>query len=197
MTLLLRRGAEPITYMAEVWDKRYETPNPMCMEREVQELVWALVRALKPMMIVETGSYHGSTSEVIGNALESNGCGRLVSIESDEQWVEAARSRCAHLSRVLIVHADSITWGRVWRDRKIDLLIVDGSDLRDDEFLAFKPHLAPNALVLRHDALEGTPVRVGEFDGLDTVILNTPRGISLSQWPVDRPRPVEDESCES
>ena len=187
MTLLLRKGAEPITYMPELWDKRYETPNGLCMEREVQELVWALVRALKPALVVETGSYHGSTSEVIGNALESNGCGLLISLESDERWVEAAMERCAHLPRVEIVHADSLSFGRAWNlPMVIDLLIVDGSDDRDDDFEAFRPNLATSALVLRHDALKGTPVRVGEFDGLDTVILNTPRGISLSQRPVVR-----------
>lgn len=190
MTLLLRRGAEPITYMREVWDERYECANEMCMEREVQEFVWGLVRALKPNLVVETGSYHGSTAEVIGNALEDNGCGHLLSIERDSELANAATSRCAHLPRVTIVHADSLTFPTTrWPSDRcpIDLLIIDGADERDQECRAFIPFLAPKAIVLRHDAIVGTPVRDGELDGFDTVILNTPRGLSLSQRPVKRP----------
>ena len=168
-----------------------ETPNPMCMEREVQELVWGLVRALKPKKIVETGSYHGSTSEVIGNALESNDYGYLLSIESDEQWVEAARSRCAHLPRVMIVHADSLSFGRAWKSVAINMLIVDGSDDRDDEFEASQAarHLAgeragAGGMTKRCTARLSVSGSLTAFT--DAVNLNTPRGISLSQRPVVR-----------
>lgn len=184
--LQFRKGGEPITYMEETWDDRYQCPNAMCMEREVQELVYGLVRALKPGLVVETGAYHGSTSEVIGNALEDNGEGHLFSIEVDERWVKAAKERTAHLPRVTIIHENSFDTAQHWWAPPIDLLIVDGSDERENEFKAFRRFLAPDALVLRHDALRGTPVLLGELEGLDTVILRTPRGISLSQRPVER-----------
>jgi predicted O-methyltransferase YrrM len=185
--LYLREGVEPRAYVPDPWDARYECSDVMAMEREVQELLWALVRALKPKLVVEIGSHRGSTAEVIGNALEDNGGGRLVSIEIDENLAGVARRRCEHLAYVEIVTGDCLELAGTWTD--IDLLIVDGGTERRAEHEAFGPFLSPNAIVVRHDVLneQGTQLRAGDLAGFDTVILNTPRGLSLSQRPVGVP----------
>ena len=55
--------------------------DDLSMTREEQEFIYGLVRALKPMLVVETGTYRGLTAEAIGNALADNGTGDLVTVE--------------------------------------------------------------------------------------------------------------------
>lgn len=181
--LQLREGLDTRTYIPEPWDDRYECMLAgWGMEREVQELIWGLVRALRPALVIETGTWIGSTAEVIGNALEDNGEGYLVTIEIDPNCVESARRRCAHLPRVEVVHGDCVVLASNWQN--IDLLVIDGGE-RAPEHAAFEPFLAPNAIVLRHDTLRGGDrIQPGELDGFDTVTLHTPRGLSISQRPV-------------
>jgi hypothetical protein len=52
---------------------------------------WCLVRHLKPRNVVETGVAHGVTSRIILEALKSNGCGHLWSIDlppREKVWQE-------------------------------------------------------------------------------------------------------------
>lgn len=191
--LNLRPGAIKPAYVPEVTPTRedygdYESDGPEAMEREVQELVYGLVRALKPQLVVEVGTHEGSTAEVIGNALEDNQRGQLITIEIDHLLVRKARNRCQHLQRVEVVCADAMAVasgyhlvpldGQLRELDGIDFLIVDGGEGRAREHEAFEPLLASGAIVIRHDAHRHGH---GNLDGYDTIVLRTPRGLAISQ----------------
>lgn len=61
----------------------FQAANARDAEREVHELLRALVRVLKPRRVIETGTAEGSTAATILAALEENGAGHLDTIEVD------------------------------------------------------------------------------------------------------------------
>jgi predicted O-methyltransferase YrrM len=186
--LTLRPGAVEHVYVPEWCDDvrsnhdLWGMENVMSMEREVQELLYGLVRALKPNLTVEIGSYEGGTAEVLGNAIEDNGFGFLMTIEREPELAAKAQERCAHLQHVSVVNADALDVARSGALADIDFLVVDGGSHRDLEHQTFEPLLAKEAVVVRHDVLsERWGLKDGELEGFDTVVLRTPRGVAISQ----------------
>lgn len=75
----------------------WHAPDNDSSEVEVSELVGALVRAIQPELVIETGTAYGYTAREIARALTRNGHGRLISLDVDadriayaEQLLEAA-----------------------------------------------------------------------------------------------------------
>lgn len=158
--------------------------DPQSAELEVTELVAALVRALQPEYVIETGTCLGQTAEAIGLALARNGHGRLVSLEVDERRAAYARARCQGLP-VEIVGASSLEFtpaapvGFAWLDSLLEL--------RVPEFERYRPHLAPGAVVGFHDTGPHMALSAGvrSLAGVRVLHLPTPRGVSFVQ--VDDP----------
>ena len=171
--LALRRSMQP-----EPSEENWSTEDNMSMEQEAQEIIWALVRAIKPALVVEIGTWRGSTAEVIGNALEDNDFGQLDTIEIDAKLAAQATKRCQHLTRVRVHHADVTDIS--FPDKSIGILLLDGDQhSRRNEGLQFKAALAPEAFVLRHDVYRDG----GEGPGDRRIVIPTPRGLSITQMP--------------
>ena len=106
-------------------------------EVEYLEFWAALVRITKPKDVLETGSFRGWGSLHIGQALQQNGMGKLVSIEiADEHYKEASwRIEKNELNeQVEVVQADVQDFLKE-TDRKFDLAFFDTElDMRMDEF---------------------------------------------------------------
>jgi len=62
---------------------RWLAPDGDATEADVSALIGAFVTALKPDYVVETGTYHGDTTVVIGEALRDLRRGHLLSIDID------------------------------------------------------------------------------------------------------------------
>jgi predicted O-methyltransferase YrrM len=148
-------------------------------ELEVSELVATFVRALQPDLVVETGTCVGVTAGMIGEALVANGHGRLVSLETNERLVEAARAHVAGLP-VEVRHESSLDYlpdgpiGFAWLDSLVTL--------RVQEFERFRPYLAPGAIVGFHDTSphHGDWGRAVEaLPGTRCIRLRTPRGVTF------------------
>jgi predicted O-methyltransferase YrrM len=156
--------------------------NHMATERELAELVAAFVVAMQPERVLETGSHYGQTTELIGEALERNGHGHLVSIDIDDPLANVARNRCSRLIKagwVEVVTADSFQF---LPDFEIDLLFVDGAVDRASEYEHFVPYLADNAVALIHDMVnEGwLPQLPRIFEVCNRhVLVNGPRGLLI------------------
>lgn len=82
-------------------------------EEEYLYLLYALVFSLKPVSILETGSYTGHGSVFMARALRRNGNGFLASIETDAGFVPVARKN-VEVNEVSeyadIIEADSIEY---------------------------------------------------------------------------------------
>jgi predicted O-methyltransferase YrrM len=155
----------------------------MATEVEVTELVAAMVRALQPDYVVETGSWTGDTTEAIGHALARNGHGELVSLEIDEEKAALAQARCGGLP-VTVLNRSSMAWTP---ERPVDFAWFDSApELRPQEFLRYSIAMHDRTVVGFHDTGEHHPVRgllaPLERDGiLAALYLPTPRGACFAR----------------
>lgn len=150
-------------------------------EQEVVEMVAALMRALQPELVVETGSYKGVMSRAIGESLKRNGHGRLITFEIDAGLAEVARRACRRLP-VEVRHGSSLEWMPAG---KIDFCWLDsGIETRVEEFDRYYPFLK-GGFVGIHDTAPHHPVRARIeariLDRLSPMWLPTPRGVMLGQ----------------
>ena len=63
--------------------ERWHSPDSDSTEIEVSRLAAAFVEALRPDLVIETGSAFGQTAELIGQVLHTAGVGHLITFEVD------------------------------------------------------------------------------------------------------------------
>jgi len=159
----------------------WHAEDDQATEEEVIELVAAFVRALQPEVAVECGTWTGTCTQAMGQALKRNGHGTLYAVELDVNMAQRAADRCRDLP-VTVIHGSSTAWtppagiGFAW---------VDGATDRMAELEYLLPHMAPGAIIGVHDT---GPLHVsGRKDALDAhprlrvITLRTPRGVSLAE----------------
>lgn len=168
--------------------ERWHAYDDQSTEVEVIQLAAALVRALQPDVVLETGTHRGFMAEAIGMALHQNGQGTLITMEPDPELHAVASQRCAAwpvrvLQREsLAVHPDVIRTlapghvGFAWFDSLLDL--------RAAELEHFSPLFDSRTIVGFHDA----GPHHGEWSNelrnhprLRSLDLPTPRGCLLAQ----------------
>ncbi len=162
--------------------------DPMTAEKETLDLLYALVRALKPRLAVETGTFSGISSTYIARAMKENGRGRLITCEMDPVVYANAceRFRSEGLAPLIDCRLGSSLELQI--DDEIDLLYCDSElSVREAEVRRFIHRVNPFGLILIHDA--GSRFKVVreaalkmETEGLISVILiSTPRGLVIAQ----------------
>lgn len=159
----------------------WHTLDGEATELEVVALIAALIRALQPELVVETGSYKGTMARAIGEALKRNGHGRLVTFEIDDTLYAIARRACRRLP-VEVRHASSLEWTP---PGTIDFCWLDsGLDTRVQEFEQYYPFIRGKIIGI-HDTAPHHPVRKLVLDQIRDRIsamwLPTPRGVMLAQ----------------
>ncbi len=170
---------------------RWSAPDGDATEVEVSALIGAFVAALKPDYVIETGTYQGDTTVVIGQALKALGRGHLLSIDIDPSRTQQAQSRVDGLPVTLLTAKAS----DVIPTEPVDLIFIDASlDDRLNQLQTFKMHASPRCVILFHDsalwvAAAGVPEMYAEMDlavssGLvqPWLKLPTPRGLAITRY---------------
>lgn len=162
--------------------------DPMTAEKEVLELLYAVVRAAKPRLALETGTFSGISSIYMARAMQENGRGRLITCEFDPVVHENARARFQRDGLSSIVDCRLGSSLELDVNDEIDLLYCDSAvEIRGAEVRRFLRNVNPFGLILMHDA--GSRFKVVreaalqmEAEGLISVVLiSTPRGLVLAQ----------------
>jgi hypothetical protein len=175
-------------------DPREDCPHPErwhsadwdSTEHEVTDLVAAFVKALRPDIVVETGSAYGQTAHAIGVVLHEAGVGELHTVEIAPDRAQVTRERCAGLP-VKVHEADSLAWtppdgiGFCWFDSLLPL--------RVPEFKAYYDHFARGAIVGFHDVGThydnyGLWAAIEELEAEEKLLpmrLATPRGVVFGE----------------
>jgi predicted O-methyltransferase YrrM len=194
--VLARIDAGGETLQPEYTAPSFECPEPrlwsmfeaMTAEKEVLDLLYAFVRAAKPRIVVETGTFVGISSTYIARALIDNGRGRLITCEMDPEAhkMAAARFEQQGLSSHIDLRLSSSF--ELELPETIDLLFCDSDvNVREEEVRRFIDRVNPFGLILMHDAGSNFQVvRHGalrlEQEGLISVVLvSTPRGLVVAQ----------------
>jgi hypothetical protein len=164
--------------------ERWHSDDWDSAEHEVSALIGALVTALRPDIVVETGAAFGQTSYHIGSVLAEAGVGTLHAVEIDPHRCEIIRKRCEGLP-VVVEQCSSMDYmppdgvGFAWLDSVLPLRIA--------EFQRYHPTFAPGALVGFHDtaphhgAKLWDDILVLEGELLMPIRLRTPRGVVIAE----------------
>lgn len=132
--------------------------------------LWQLTRALRPNLCVELGT--GGGISAIAMALGAPDS-RVVTIDRDP-------AACAvSAPNITSVCGDTVAWGRVHPDVRIDLLFVDsGHDesLTQREFETYRPLMVPGGVMLFDDASEPGVKAVLDRIGLPVVTFDSLHG---------------------
>jgi len=127
---------------------RYSSVDKYATEDQVTRLIAAFVTALQPDYVLETGAYHGHTSEAIGMALARAGQGRLDTLEVNEERARIAQARVADLP--VTVHA--ISTAKFTPDGVIDLAFIDEAiPERGRTLQRYRQYFRPGSVILVHD----------------------------------------------
>lgn len=121
--------------------------DDMAVEAEVAELLFAFVRVLKPLVVVESGTGKGYASKAIAQALADNGVGVLHTFEPLSHIRSAAHARLAGLPVEFhdgyacdhwAGHADLVfvdSWGEqrpreiaYWLPRQVRMIVHDAKE---------------------------------------------------------------------
>jgi len=127
--------------------------NDAGTEVEVSELLWALIRMLKPELVLETGTHKGISSSYIAQGMEDNQKGQLITFEIIAALQKQAVQLWTDLGlthRITSVLQDALRFDP--QDQQFDMLFLDSEpQLRFDEFIRFFPNLKPGGLIIIHD----------------------------------------------
>lgn len=142
----------------------------------MRELLFTLVRMLKPHLVVETGCYLGHATQALGRAVKENGRGRVISCDTSIDCVRAAAVRCRDLP-VEVRHAASRDVGELGR---ADFIFSDSDyACRQEEIGRAKS----GAVVVVHDTRVSYDSRIAPLSGLvhslGGVTFPTDRGFGL------------------
>lgn len=162
----------------------WHAPDAQGTEDEVTELVAAMVRALQPELVVETGTHLGATAEAIGRALRRNGHGHLITLEVD-RYIAAQAAVRVHGLPVDVRAQSSLTFTP---PGPIDFAWFDSdAHRRQLEIRAYLPWMHARTVIGVHDTGPQHPVRELlrplEADGvlLSVLDLPTPRGVVFAR----------------
>lgn len=164
--------------------ERWSSVDAQATEVEVTELVATMVRALQPDFVVETGSWVGTTSQAIGEALQRNGRGQLVCLEINPYVAQIAANSCNGLP-VTVLTTSSLNYTP---EQPIDFAWFDSDTrVRPEEFRRFLPWMHDRTVVGFHDTGPQHAVRALleplEAEGLlvSPLYLPTPRGVCFAR----------------
>jgi predicted O-methyltransferase YrrM len=151
----------------------------MATELEVLELLGAMVRALQPDVVVETGTHRGFGAEAMGEALVRNGQGHLWSVERDPGLALEAAERVAGLP-VTVVVGDTLSWRP---PAPVDFAWFDSdTDIRVPEFQRFRRWMHGRTVVGFHDTAPRHLYRPRlDALGIQLLDLPTPRGVTFGR----------------
>jgi len=154
-----------ITEGANVREGEFLAWDDMGVEAEVAEFLYALVRVLKPRVVVESGTGRGYASLALAAALAENGEGVLHTFEPIRRFQDEARVR---LEGLPVEFHDGLAC-EGW-DGPADLVFVDSwGEVRATDLAYWIPTGMPMVV---HDAHEHRSLLPAEG-----FVIDTPRGL--------------------
>ena len=153
---LIRKSTVP-----DPWNPRWINVESLgggyAVEIEIAELLHGFVRAVKPKVVVETGTHKGFSALVIAKALQQNGEGHLYTVDLEDHKVRALLDRFGVGKLVTVSNMYSAKFLKSMRaDTVVDLLWLDADHTKEavlEEFMAAERLLRPGSYVGFHDTI--------------------------------------------
>lgn len=143
-------------------------------EEELRLFLYAIIRMLKPPLVVETGCYTGWGTLAMSSAVKSNGNGRLISCDIDPGMAEGASLLISDMASIATIYPCSSCEIRE-EIGCCDFLFSDSDPKIRPEEVSW---LKPGAIAVVHDTY--VYPELGEFVKSQVGILfDTPRGFGI------------------
>lgn len=142
--------------------------------------LYALVRALKPKMALELGTWHGASATHLLTAQQRNGYGALYSVDHWEGAGTLVPDSLRDWWQQSFMDAVKYIDGKTHR-RSIDFCYEDCIHSEDEVYAivtALKPKLKPGAVVVHHDSEHGD-------DGQQIRRALTRAGVNYRSWLIE------------
>jgi predicted O-methyltransferase YrrM len=181
-------------HVPEERSELFHTEDDTSTEYEYLELLQALIFALKPREVLETGGYVGLGTSALAEAVRFNGLGHLTTVEINSGRVQQIKKRLGNLSLediVSIVNDDSQKF-LLQTDKHFDFAFLD-SDLtircKELKILLDRGLLKRHSFVAIHDTSKVREFPLGTPDLGAKVFwreLETLSGIRFVEFPYSR-----------
>lgn len=184
------------TVQAEYAPPSQECPHPelwkmadsQSTELEVIDFLKALVIAMKPQLIVETGTFLAYSTLKMAEGLRENGFGKIITIEYDPDIFAKAKERIDSSGLASWIDNRNVSSLESQVDGTIDLLFSDSHrTIRGKEIRRWLPQIEARGLILIHDTsphfevVRETVLQLEREGLLSIVMLPTPRGLVIAQ----------------
>jgi len=120
------------------------------------QFLYACVKATKPKTVLELGTHLGYSTQFISAALETNGSGRVVTLDYDQHKHDLPLLTASH--RVMPLEIDGLAFSK-HLCFPIDMIFEDGNHTEENTYQFLTnclPHLKTGGLIVVHDvAFEG------------------------------------------
>lgn len=129
-----------------------EIPKDDSADQGEQFFLYGLVRAIKPELIVETGTHRGKSTLYMAQALLDNKKGRIVTYDPFDAYDQEGNFRKFPEHEKIITYKKAK--GETVEEANIDFFFCDGFHDKKtvvDEVKQFLPRLSPHAIVVFHD----------------------------------------------
>lgn len=148
----LKINKEPVPEALN-YGNSYKMWNDGSVECEVGELLYGLVRILKPKNILETGTYKGFSAAYMATGLRDNGFGFLTTIEYNKVMIQKAEKLWIELGLTnFIQQVQGYSLNFDTGTKFYELLFLDTEpEYRFKELVKFYPNLSPGGYALIHD----------------------------------------------
>lgn len=139
-------------------------PNP--------EVLYILIRRIRPKILVETGVSFGVTSSFILQALEDNGEGKLYSIDLPFQFAKENETgslvpiRLRHRWKLILGDSKTELSSLLNDLKRIDFLFIDGDHTYEGvkrDFLMYSPLVRKGGIIAFHDIVPHPPECGGDI----------------------------------
>ncbi len=162
MDLDKSKSIVPITYGINHGDNQFSHSDlqhlndPTGIAIEEGELLYGLIRTVKPRLVLETGTNVGVSAQYIAVGLKDNGVGHLTTIEHDSTVAAKAREKLTAMNldqyvTVLNTKTDAF-FADLKPEDKFDFLWLDTElNQRYNELLTLWPHVVPGGIICIHD----------------------------------------------
>lgn len=168
--------------------EKWQMVDAQSAELEVLDLLKSIVLAVKPELIVETGTFIGHSAIKMAEGLSANGSGKIVTVEYDPAIYAKARENIEASGLGEWIECRNASSLEINIDGPIDILYSDSETrIRENEVRRFLPLIRPRGLVLIHDAssqfkvVREAALRLEQEGLLSVVLLSTPRGLVIAQ----------------
>lgn len=132
-------------------DSPYSAFNDAGVECEVGEFFYAMVRLMKPMNVLETGTHFGISASYMGLALQDNGTGGIDTYEFLPEIHAVANARFKRMG-LDQVYSHLMDVGKLTPDKQYQLMFLDTEpQTRFDEMVRFYDHLSEGGMLFIHD----------------------------------------------